>query len=85
MTSNEENTQGWRNQQSMIYGGRNEHGSARIDEHRMIIVGGRDEDGNFFPAATSTMRGPSSRRLSAMICQLPLLIAVLWLMMSMFI
>eukprot|EP00816_Leptocylindrus_hargravesii_P004433 CAMPEP_0196814686 /NCGR_PEP_ID=MMETSP1362-20130617/44882_1 /TAXON_ID=163516 /ORGANISM="Leptocylindrus danicus, Strain CCMP1856" /LENGTH=43 /DNA_ID= /DNA_START= /DNA_END= /DNA_ORIENTATION= len=43
MTSNsadEQSTQAWRNQQPMKLGGRCGHGSANIDEHRIIIVGG---------------------------------------------
>ena len=39
-------TQAWMKQETMILDGRYGHGSAKIDEHRMIIVGGIDEDGN---------------------------------------
>eukprot|EP00816_Leptocylindrus_hargravesii_P012250 CAMPEP_0196806712 /NCGR_PEP_ID=MMETSP1362-20130617/6629_1 /TAXON_ID=163516 /ORGANISM="Leptocylindrus danicus, Strain CCMP1856" /LENGTH=128 /DNA_ID=CAMNT_0042180315 /DNA_START=23 /DNA_END=405 /DNA_ORIENTATION=+ len=45
-TADEQNTQAWKNQQPMVLGGRRQHGSAKIDEHRMIIVGGLDADDN---------------------------------------
>ena len=49
MTSNsteEQDTQTWKNQRPMIQGSRSCHGSAKIDDHRVIIVGGRDADDN---------------------------------------
>jgi len=45
-SADEQHTQAWMNQQPMILGGRYAHGSAKIDDHRIIIVGGKDEDGN---------------------------------------
>ena len=49
MTSNaadEQHTRGWNELQSMIQGGRERHSCCEIDEHRMIILGGWDDDGN---------------------------------------
>eukprot|EP00814_Leptocylindrus_danicus_P021545 CAMPEP_0116023592 /NCGR_PEP_ID=MMETSP0321-20121206/11707_1 /TAXON_ID=163516 /ORGANISM="Leptocylindrus danicus var. danicus, Strain B650" /LENGTH=121 /DNA_ID=CAMNT_0003494949 /DNA_START=185 /DNA_END=550 /DNA_ORIENTATION=+ len=45
-TADEHNTQGWMIQQPMRLGGRYDHGSAKINEHRINIVGGEDADGN---------------------------------------
>ena len=46
VSGDQQNARGWKNQQPMILGGRSCHVSAKIDEHRMIIVGGEDADGN---------------------------------------
>eukprot|EP00816_Leptocylindrus_hargravesii_P008066 CAMPEP_0196801514 /NCGR_PEP_ID=MMETSP1362-20130617/1283_1 /TAXON_ID=163516 /ORGANISM="Leptocylindrus danicus, Strain CCMP1856" /LENGTH=86 /DNA_ID=CAMNT_0042172525 /DNA_START=5 /DNA_END=262 /DNA_ORIENTATION=+ len=43
-SADEQDTQARRNQQPMKLG-RSGHGSASIDDHRMIIVGGMDEGG----------------------------------------
>merc|ERR1712232_57269 len=52
------------NQKPMIFGGRCYHGSAEIDEHRMIIVGGRDADGNILASGfIYDMRTQQSTRL----------------------
>eukprot|EP00816_Leptocylindrus_hargravesii_P002373 CAMPEP_0196802000 /NCGR_PEP_ID=MMETSP1362-20130617/1741_1 /TAXON_ID=163516 /ORGANISM="Leptocylindrus danicus, Strain CCMP1856" /LENGTH=270 /DNA_ID=CAMNT_0042173197 /DNA_START=30 /DNA_END=839 /DNA_ORIENTATION=+ len=45
-SADKQHTQAWTNQQPMILGSRCGHGSASIDEHRIIIVGGRDAGGN---------------------------------------
>eukprot|EP00816_Leptocylindrus_hargravesii_P013054 CAMPEP_0196804752 /NCGR_PEP_ID=MMETSP1362-20130617/4414_1 /TAXON_ID=163516 /ORGANISM="Leptocylindrus danicus, Strain CCMP1856" /LENGTH=73 /DNA_ID=CAMNT_0042177235 /DNA_START=188 /DNA_END=406 /DNA_ORIENTATION=+ len=45
-SANKQHTNAWRNQQPMILDGRFHHGSAKIDDHRIIIVGGQDADGN---------------------------------------
>ena len=59
MTSNavdEQNTRGWNELKSMPQGVRSDHGCCEIDEHRMIILGGRDDDdddadcGNVLPS-----------------------------------
>eukprot|EP00814_Leptocylindrus_danicus_P013018 CAMPEP_0116029180 /NCGR_PEP_ID=MMETSP0321-20121206/15967_1 /TAXON_ID=163516 /ORGANISM="Leptocylindrus danicus var. danicus, Strain B650" /LENGTH=65 /DNA_ID=CAMNT_0003503469 /DNA_START=44 /DNA_END=238 /DNA_ORIENTATION=- len=42
----EQHTQGWKKQDPMQFGGRCDHGWAKIDEHRIIIVGGGDADWN---------------------------------------
>eukprot|EP00816_Leptocylindrus_hargravesii_P002486 CAMPEP_0196805440 /NCGR_PEP_ID=MMETSP1362-20130617/5208_1 /TAXON_ID=163516 /ORGANISM="Leptocylindrus danicus, Strain CCMP1856" /LENGTH=54 /DNA_ID=CAMNT_0042178353 /DNA_START=9 /DNA_END=169 /DNA_ORIENTATION=+ len=44
-SADEQNARAWKNQQPMTCGGRCGHGSAKIDEHRIIIVGGEDADG----------------------------------------
>ena len=49
MTSNavdEQHTRGWSELQSMIQSARDSHGCCEIDEHRMIILGGCDDDDN---------------------------------------
>merc|ERR1719329_160064 len=42
----EQQIQVWRKQKPLKFGGRYWHGMAKIDEHRMIIVGGVDADYN---------------------------------------
>ena len=37
---------GWKALKPMPQGGRHHHGCCEINDHRMIIVGGRDADGN---------------------------------------
>ena len=49
MTSNavnEQHTRGWKELPPMLQGARDSHGCCEIDEHRMIILGGEDDDGN---------------------------------------
>ena len=49
MTSNpvdEQHTRGWKKLQSMPQGARSDHGCCEIDQHRMLILGGKDDGGN---------------------------------------
>jgi len=46
ITADEQYIRAWRNQEPLILDGRCDHGSAKIDEHRIIIVGGLDTGGN---------------------------------------
>ena len=50
MTSNavdEQHTRRWKKLTPMLQGGKQRHGCCEIDDHRMIILGGDDDDGNF--------------------------------------
>ena len=45
-TSDEQHTRGWRELQSMLQGAGRGHGCCEVDEHRMLILGGVDDDDN---------------------------------------